>query len=428
MSRSRQPRDRRADGLFVQAALRELCGGRTPPAAERVLAADAERRAQASRNLDAARRLLARNPVRRLFWPAAALLLLAGGAALAWPAGHAARDRAVAPLLWSQSATELAGEGAATGPSARYQEFLDRFHRVMPRRPTELRDVAARRRIAPVALPVLRQIDEFLQQRAEAEPSGRSAQAEFRIYALALGDDWTRARVQQLAATDPAAAALLGAAAELIAADGAVARAAALRRLQALLAAPSPFADAAVRCVAIAGGLDAVEAASLAEAAADPRLATRLRELADWAARDPRQLLGQPLVVEGSSLAGGRCSTADLRGRVVAVHFWSSSSVQCDFALPQLLALRIRHPDSELAILGVSCDADPQALREHLQRHPEIGWPQLYDLGQPGWHALARKLGVSAVPRVFLLDRRGVLRSVDAQDDLTAAVERLLRD
>ena len=427
MKPTHPPRANDVDLVFVEAALREICGARTPPDPSGVLQADGARRAAAARNLDEAARLLRRHPARRRLWAAAALLAVAAGTALAWPWSRAAAPGATAPLLWSQSAGDVV---AAPQPQAsrEFTAYLDRFHQVMPQRPTTLRDAAARRRIAPVALPLLRQIDDFLQQRGDGEPSGRQSQFEFRIYALALGDAVMRERVQQLTQTDANTAALLFAAADLIRAGDAAERAAALHQLQGPLRRDSPAGRAAVRCLCIAGDLGADEAAVLAAAAADPGLAASLRDAADWAAKDPRQRLGAPLVLQGTGLDGSELSSADLRGKVVLVHFWTSTARTCDFALPEILRLRIKYPATDLAILGVSCDGDPQALHDFLTHHPELCWPQFYDADQPGWHALARSLGVHAVPRVFLIDRNGVLRSVDAQDNLAAEVQRLVRE
>lgn len=409
MKLTRFERDPAADDIFVEAALVEICGDRQPPDPRRVLAATPAQRAAAAVRLASARRQLHRGAHRRLLLVAA---LLAGVAltALAWP--------------WPEhAATGVDRRDVQVAASDAFQPFVDRFHRVMPWRPTALRDAAVRRQVAPLAIPVLRQIDDYLLGDADAERRARLL-PEFRIYALTLGDEQAQQRVQQQGA---AAARMLTAAAAAICAADAPARQTALQQLRQLLAAGSDLAMPVVRVLLIAGDLEADEATRLAEAAVDPAVAARLTQAAQWASKDPRRLLGAPFAISGKQLGGGELSSQQLRGKVVLVHFWASTERACDYALPDILRLRIRHPDTDLAIVGVSCDSEPQQLCDYLLQHPEVCWPQLYDAQHPGWHQLAASLGVHTLPRVFLIDRHGVLRSVDAQDNLAAEVQRLVR-
>ncbi len=423
-------RDPSADEAFLEIALSEICAGEEPSDATRVLDAPPERRAAAAAAVDAVA-VEARSRAGQRIWLAAAIVVV--GSAIAWAASRLATSERPAEAQhsgWVASSadaarTEPAPSSAAT--DAQLTDFLDRFHRVMPRQPIALRDPLVRRNVAPTAVPVLRQINAFLSEHRE-ERRFRSVLREFTIYALALGDEVADARVRDLAKSDPIEAGLLRAVAELIAAPDAQARHAALTSFERLLAEPSDAAPSAVRCALIAADLTATEATALARAACDPQLAANLDKAAGWAAKDPRKLLGQPLVLEGKLANGERFSTASMRGRVVIVHFWASWSVRCDYALPDVLRARVKFLDKGVSVVGVSCDRDPATLKDYLEKHPEMSWPQLFDAEHPGWHALATSLGVNLIPRVFLIDRDGIVRSVDAQEDLLAEVARLVGD
>jgi len=57
-----------------------------------------------------------------------------------------------------------------------------------------------------------------------------------------------------------------------------------------------------------------------------------------------------------------------------------------------------------------------------------MAWPQLFDATKPGWNALATGYGINAIPTMFLIDRKGVLRSVTARENLEDMIPKLLAE
>ena len=56
-------------------------------------------------------------------------------------------------------------------------------------------------------------------------------------------------------------------------------------------------------------------------------------------------------------------------------------------------------------------------------------WPQLREESQTeseSWHPLAKQWGVAGIPTMFLVDKKGVLRFIDAREDTAAKIETLL--
>ena len=321
---------------------------------------------------------------------------------------------------------------AAEPAVAPEQRLIDAFVGAMPRNPAELRQRAVRERIAPRVLPVLRRIREHVLLHPDASFAPRVH--EFTVYALVLGDAELRVALGELQAAGSARAGLLLQAADLIVAENGPPRAAAVAACnRALRAVPveatqpsSGAAASAVFCVLVAADLAADEARALAQQVTDPQLVTRLQQAAETAARDLRQRIGQPFALTGARLGGGEFGTESLQGKVVLVDFWATWCRPCVAALPDLVALRAEYGD-RLAVVGVSCDRDEAALRTFLAARPELDWPQLF---QPGseWHPLATAHGIDSIPRLLLIDKRGMLRSADARADLAAEVRRLIAE
>jgi len=243
-----------------------------------------------------------------------------------------------------------------------------------------------------------------------------------------LADADTRARVEAAARAGDAASEVLLAAAAAITATDERERAEALDRVGMRLNDASDEARSAVHCLLTAADLSVDEASRLAAATRDEDLAHRLRVGAELADSDPRRLLGKPFELAGRTLTGAEYSTASLHGKVVLVFFWASWCVPCTQRLPEVAALASRYEKQGLAVVGVSCDHDRHELAAFLEAHPEASWPQLFDVGQRGWHELAFWCGVRSVPSVFLIDRRGILREVHTRDDLDGLVAKLVAE
>ncbi len=157
-------------------------------------------------------------------------------------------------------------------------------------------------------------------------------------------------------------------------------------------------------------------------ASPDPALAeaaqARLAKLA---------LIGRPLALVLTTLDGASLDLASLRGRVVLVDFWATWCPDCLRDFPTIKALHARYHDQGLALVGVSLDRDRAALARFLS-DKEITWPQAYD--GKGWdNDVAKRFSVRAIPEVWLLDRRGVVRVITEDSErLDTQVQDLLAE
>jgi peroxiredoxin len=136
--------------------------------------------------------------------------------------------------------------------------------------------------------------------------------------------------------------------------------------------------------------------------------------------------IGSPVDFNFTALDGRRVKLADLRGKVVLVDFWATTCVPCVREMPDLKQLYEKHHTIGLEIVGISLDSDKTALTRFIEKE-KIPWPQFYDPAG-ATNRFAVQYGVSGIPVMWLLDKHGVLRQLDARDNQEAKVEALLKE
>ncbi|MDM8007401.1 MAG: TlpA disulfide reductase family protein [Phycisphaerae bacterium] len=155
-----------------------------------------------------------------------------------------------------------------------------------------------------------------------------------------------------------------------------------------------------------------------------------LRNALDRATMTPAErraaLKGKPLVLAGELLTGKPFSTDSLKGKVILVHFWASWCPSCRKSLPAVKEIQDNYGTKGLVVVGVCCDREVGALRKFLAQNRDVNWPQLFDTAKPGWHELADQCGVDAIPAIFVIDRKGVVKSVNGRREMNKLIPLLL--
>lgn len=174
-----------------------------------------------------------------------------------------------------------------------------------------------------------------------------------------------------------------------------------------------------------AGGTDAARGKALCEeilrSGASPRIKERARGLLSRLEAE-----GQPFEMEFTALDGRAVNLKELRGKVVVIDFWATWCTPCVEALPELKAVYDKWHKAGLEVIGVSLDSDAAQLQQFVKEH-RLPWPIFFD--GKGWNNLfANRYGVQSIPMVWLIDKGGVLRSVNARGGLQAQVEGLLKE
>ncbi|MEA2749928.1 MAG: hypothetical protein QOI41_4071 [Myxococcales bacterium] len=119
-------------------------------------------------------------------------------------------------------------------------------------------------------------------------------------------------------------------------------------------------------------------------------------------------LVGAPAPVwtKVSALAGAPSSIAQLRGRVVLVDFWASWCGPCRMLAPRLSALKEKFGAQGLTVVGITTDEAEKAAvfaEKHQMRYGIV-------VDKDG--DTSRAYGVSALPTMLLVDKKGVVRDV----------------
>jgi thiol-disulfide isomerase/thioredoxin len=141
-----------------------------------------------------------------------------------------------------------------------------------------------------------------------------------------------------------------------------------------------------------------------------------------------RSLENKPLTIAGVRDNGNQFSSGDWKGKVILVDFWATWCGPCRAELPRVKKAYADFHDKGLEVLGVSCDNEADALAQFLKANPDMPWPQLFDAKTPGWHPLAKSYGITGIPTMFLIDKKGVVRSVTARENFEEMIPKLLEE
>ena len=119
-------------------------------------------------------------------------------------------------------------------------------------------------------------------------------------------------------------------------------------------------------------------------------------------------LPGKPIEIEGTLLGGSKIDWESYRGKVVLVDFFASFCDPCRAEVPNVLENYRAYHDKGFEVVGVNLDTNPQMCKLYMDQ-TGFKFPTIFGdaPNAAGWDLpLARKYGITRIPRVILVDQR----------------------
>jgi thiol-disulfide isomerase/thioredoxin len=136
--------------------------------------------------------------------------------------------------------------------------------------------------------------------------------------------------------------------------------------------------------------------------------------------------LGQPMALQFTAVDGRPVDLTQFKGKVVLIDFWATWCGPCRGEIPDVKKTYEKYHSKGFEIVGISLDQDKSTLTNFVAEN-KMDWPQFFD-GQGWGNKYARQYDVNAIPAMWLVDKKGILRDMNAREDLSGNVEKLLAE
>jgi len=136
--------------------------------------------------------------------------------------------------------------------------------------------------------------------------------------------------------------------------------------------------------------------------------------------------VGKPVDLQFTAVDGREVDLAKMKGKVVLVDFWATWCGPCVGELPHIKEAYDKDHPKGFEIVGISLDREKESLTEFVSGH-HMEWPQYFD-GQEWQTKFALQFHIESIPAMWLIDKKGNLRDINARTDLSGKVEKLLAE
>lgn len=122
-----------------------------------------------------------------------------------------------------------------------------------------------------------------------------------------------------------------------------------------------------------------------------------------------------------TAVDGSEIDLSKLRGKIVLLDFWATRCPPCVEEMPKVLATYNKFHRQGFEIIGISTDESKEILVKFVKARG-IQWPQYLDDNRE----ISNRWQIPGLPTMWLVDRKGFLVNMDAQNNLEGNVEKLL--
>jgi len=134
----------------------------------------------------------------------------------------------------------------------------------------------------------------------------------------------------------------------------------------------------------------------------------------------------KPIELQFTAVDGREVDLGQMRGKVVLVDFWGTHCGPCIAELPNVKAVYEKFHAQGFEVIGISCDTEKSDLEHFVERH-EISWPQYFDGNQQDNNKFTIAFGISGIPHLFLVDKKGFLRFDNVSGDTLSLEEKITK-
>jgi thiol-disulfide isomerase/thioredoxin len=158
--------------------------------------------------------------------------------------------------------------------------------------------------------------------------------------------------------------------------------------------------------------------------------AAQLSQAKSLAAQKPpvvgKATQGKPLNLAFTAVDGRQVDLSQMTGKVVLIDFWATWCGPCVGEMPHVRKAYKDLHDHGFEIVGISFDLDRKELTKFVAEN-DMPWPQYFD--GHGWtNAINSQFQVRAIPTMYLVDKKGMLRDTNGRENLADKVRALLAE
>jgi peroxiredoxin len=141
---------------------------------------------------------------------------------------------------------------------------------------------------------------------------------------------------------------------------------------------------------------------------------------------DKMDAVGRPVDLKFTAVDGRSVDVSQLKGKVVLIDFWATWCGPCVGEVPNVKKTYDQFHSKGFEIVGISLDKDKDTLKKFTADH-KMEWPQFFD-GLFWQNKYAKQYGIESIPTMWLVDKKGKLRTMNAREDLEGGVQKLMAE